>query len=162
MKWKFLTLSTVANGEFLVHHRSLQCFSKSHTSHTHYLFPCSSGKNFERVDKFMRRFEIKPEHFNLSLITTRVYALPEEIYGYHILLGESPKTEPKTLKDIIKQVVAALLVVGVMLSTNKNIYSPNSQHVLDIIAIECFLGLWCFYNTGSCFNYLLKKRGRKD
>jgi len=154
MKWKFLTLSTVANGEFVVYYRSLQCFSKSYTFHTHYLFPCSSGKNFERVDQF--------EHFNLSLITTRVYALPEEIYGYHILLGESPKTESKTLKDVIKQAVASLLVAGVMLSTNKNIYSPNSQHVLDIIAIECFLGLWCFYNTGSCFNYLLKKRGRKD
>jgi len=102
-------------------------------------------KDFEHVtDKFLRRFEIKPEHFSLSLkirasallVPTKVRVSLKEIYEYYVPFGQSPETESETLKNIIKQaksIVVAPLVAGAMGSAN---LLSTGQYVL---AIECAL-----------------------
>lgn len=102
-------------------------------------------KDFERVtDKFLRRFEIRPDHFSLSLkirasallVPTRVRVSLKEIYEYYVPFGQSPETESETLKNIIKQaksIVVAPLVTGAMGSAT---LLSNGQYVL---AIECAL-----------------------
>lgn len=102
-------------------------------------------RDFEHItDKFLRRFEIKPEHFSLSLkirtsallVPTRVRISLKEIYEYHVPFGESPKAESETLKNIIKQaksIVVAPLVAGAMGSAT---LLSTGQYVL---AIECAL-----------------------
>jgi len=104
-----------------------------------------SNKDFEDVtDKFLRKFEIKPEHFSLSLkirtsallVPTRVRLSLKEIYEYHVPFGQSPETESETLKNIIKQaksIVVAPLVAGAMGSAT---LLSTGQYVL---AIECAL-----------------------
>lgn len=102
-------------------------------------------EDFEHVtDKFLRRFEIKPDHFSLSLkirtfallAPTRVRVSLKEIYEYHVPFGQSPETESETLKNIIKQaksIVVAPLVAGAMGSAT---LLSTGQYVL---AIECAL-----------------------
>ncbi|MCW3128659.1 MAG: hypothetical protein N2V75_00915 [Methanophagales archaeon] len=102
-------------------------------------------KDFEHVtDKFLRRFEIKPDHFSLSLkirtsallVPTRVRVSLKEIYEYYVPFGQSPETESETLKNIIKQaksIVVAPLVAGAMGSAT---LLSTGQYVL---AIECAL-----------------------
>jgi len=106
--------------------------------------------DFEHIsDRLLRRFEIKPEHFNLSLrirasalsAPTKVRVSLKEIYEYHVPFGQSPKTESETLKNIIKQaknIVVAPLVAGAMSSAT---LLSTGQYVL---AIECAL------TSGAC------------
>jgi len=101
--------------------------------------------DFEHViDELLRRFEIKPDHFSLSLrirasallVPNRVRISLKEIYEYHIPFGQSPETESETLKNIIKQaknIVVAPLVAGAMSSAT---LLSTGQYVL---AIECAL-----------------------
>ena len=102
-------------------------------------------RDFEYIaDKFLRRFEIKPEHFSLALkIRTSALLVPDrvrvslkEIYEYYVPFGQSPETESETLKSIIKQaksIVVAPLISGAMGSAT---LLSTGQYVL---AVECAL-----------------------
>ena len=102
-------------------------------------------RDFEYIaDKFLRRFEIKPEHFSLALkIRTSTLLVPDrvrislkELYEYYVPFGQSPETVSETLRNIIKQaksIVVAPLIAGAMSSAT--LLSTN-QYVL---AVECAL-----------------------
>ena len=102
-------------------------------------------RDFEYItDKFLRKFEIKPEHFSISLkIRTSALLTPnrirlslEEIYGYHIPFGKSPESESETLRNIIKHaksIVVAPLVAGAMDTAT---LLSTGQYIL---AVECSL-----------------------
>ena len=107
-------------------------------------FPYLSSKFVERIMDILREFNIKPDHFSLSLkIRTSALLVPDrvrislkEIYEYHVPFGQSPETESETLKNIIKQaksIVVAPLVAGAMSSAT---LLSTGQYVL---AIECTL-----------------------
>ena len=107
-------------------------------------FPYLSSKFVERIMDILREFNIRPDHFSLSLkIRTSALLVPDrvrislkEIYEYHVPFGQSPETESETLKNIIKQaksIVVAPLVAGAMSSAT---LLSTGQYVL---AIECTL-----------------------
>ena len=107
-------------------------------------FPHLSSEFVERIMDILREFNIKPDHFILSLkIRTSALLVPDrvrislkEIYEYHVPFGQSPETESETLKNIIKQaksIVVAPLVAGAMSSAT---LLSTGQYVL---AIECTL-----------------------
>ena len=102
-------------------------------------------KEFRYItDKFLKKFEIKPEYFTTSLkirmssllASERVRISLSEIYKYHIPFGESPESDSKTLKNIIKQaksIVVAPLIAGALGSAT---LISTGQYIL---AIECAL-----------------------
>ena len=133
-------------------------------------------KDFEHVtDEFLRKFEIKPDQFSLSLkIRTSALLVPDrvrvslkEIYEYHVPFGQSPETESETLKNIIKQaksIVVAPLVAGAMGSAT---LLSTGQYVL---AIECALasGASTIILVASTsiadriLDHISKRRGREE